>query len=209
MSNSTLDNQVSLILASASERRLALLGQIHIVPDQVVPAEINETPNQNELPVNYALRMACEKVAIVLGKSDNFSSSAFVLAGDTVVAAGRRILPKAETEQQARNCLAILSGRRHRVFGGIALRCPDGRVHSRVVQSYVCFRRLLAEDVEYYIGTGDWRGKAGGYAIQGFAARFIRTIGGSYSNIVGLSLYDVSVMLKSAGFSLTDRQQSP
>ncbi len=202
MLNSTLGHKKQLVLASASARRLDLLRQIHIMPDQIAPAEIDEAPEKNEHPSNYALRMACEKVAIVSEKLRDGSSSIFVLAGDTVAATGRRILPKAETEQQAHDCLAALSGRRHRVFGGIAVQSPDGRVYSRVVQSYACFRRLSALDIDYYIGTGDWRGKAGGYAIQGSAARFIRAIGGSYSNIVGLSLYDVSAMLDSAGFNL-------
>ena len=208
MPNPIQDDQTQLILASSSKRRLDLLGQIHIVPEQIIPADIDETPKKNELPAKYALRMAVEKVAHVSKKLDCGSNVTFVLAGDTVVAVGRRILPKAETEQQARDCLAALSARRHRVFGGIALQCPDGSIRSRVVQSYVCFRRLSALDLDYYIGTRDWQGKAGGYAIQGSAARFIRAIGGSYSNIVGLSLYDVSAMLGSAGFNLKMQLQS-
>ena len=208
MSSPPQNHQTQLILASASERRLNLLKQIDIVPDQIVPADIDETPKKNELPANYALRMACENAALVSGRIDGRLNSTFVLAGDPVVAAGRRILPKAETEQQARACLVALSGRRHRVFGGIALQCPDGSIRSRVVQSYVCFSRFSSVDIEYYIGARDWQGKAGGYAIQGVAARFIRAIGGSYSNIVGLSLYDVSVMLGSAGFNLKISQRS-
>ena len=206
--NSIQNDQTQLILASASARRLDLLSQIQIEPGQIVPANIDETPKKNELPAKYALRMAFEKVAYVSEEMTCGSISTFVLAGDTVAAVGRRILPKAETEQQAWDCLAAISGRRHRVYGGIALRCPDGSVRSRVVQSYVCFRRLSAVDIDYYIGTRDWQGKAGGYAIQGPAARFIRAIGGSYSNIVGFSLYDVSVMLASAGFNLKIMQQS-
>ena len=208
MPNPIQDDQTQLILASSSARRLDLLSQIQVVPEQIIPADIVETPKKNELPAKYALRMAVEKVAHVSKGMGCGSSSTFVLAGDTVAAVGRRILPKAETEQQAWDCLAAISGRRHRVYGGIALQCPDGSVRSRVVQSYVCFRRLSAADIDYYIGTKDWRGKAGGYAIQGPAARFIRAIGGSYSNIVGLSLYDVSVMLASAGFNLEIMQQS-
>ena len=208
MPNPIQDDQTQLILASSSARRLHLLNQIHIVPEQIVPADIDEPPQQNELPAKYALRMAFEKMAHVSQKMGFGPSSTFVLAGDTVVAVGRRILPKAETEQQACDCLAAISGRRHRVYGGITLQCPDGSVRSRVVESYVCFRRLSAMDIDYYIGTRDWQGKAGGYAIQGPAARFIRAIGGSYSNIVGLSLYDVSVMLASAGLNLEIMQQS-
>ncbi len=208
MPNPSQDDQTQLILASASERRLNLLDQINVVPEQIVPANIDETAKQNELPAKYALRMAFEKATHVSKKLGSGSNSTFVLAADTVAAVGRRILPKAETEQQARDCLAAFSGRRHRVFGGIALHCPDGSVRTRVVQSYVCFRRLSAGDIDYYISTRDWQGKAGGYAIQGPAACFIRAIGGSYSNIVGLSLYDVSVMFGSAGFNLQIRQKS-
>ena len=123
-----------------------------------------------------------------------------MLAGDTVVAAGRRILPKAETAQQARDCLAILSGRRHRVYGGVALHLLNGQLRYRLVQSYVRFRRLSTLDIDQYIDSGDWQGKAGGYAIQGMAARFIRDIGGSYSNIVGFSIYDIAAMLDAAGW---------
>ncbi|MDC1383761.1 Maf family nucleotide pyrophosphatase [Candidatus Puniceispirillum sp.] len=206
--NPMQDDRTQLILASSSPRRLELLSQIQIVPEQIIPADIDETPKKNELPAKYAVRMAFEKVAYVSKEMGCGSSSAFVLAGDTVAAVGRRILPKAETDQQAWDCLAAISGRRHRVYGGIALQCPDGSVRTRVVQSYVCFRRLSKVDIDYYIGTKDWQGKAGGYAIQGIASRFIRAIGGSYSNIVGLSLYDVSVMLASAGFNLEIIQQS-
>ena len=201
-----------LILASASPRRLELLGQVQILPDQIIPADIDETPYPNELPSDYALRMAVEKAQhiadrLVGGCTDPNGhavsagpSSVYVLAGDTVVAAGRRILPKAETEQQARDCLAILSGRRHRVYGGIALHIQNGQLRHRLVKSYVRFRRLSALDIDQYIDNGDWRGKAGGYAIQGMAARFIRAIGGSYTNIVGFSIYDVAAILNAAGW---------
>ena len=127
-------------------------------------------------------------------------AGALILAGDTVVAAGRRILPKAETEQQARDCLSILSGRRHRVYGGIALCLPDGSLRHRLVTSHVRFRRLSTLDIDHYLDMGDWQGKAGGYAIQGLAARFVRAIDGSYSNIVGFSLYDVAAMLDAAAW---------
>lgn len=208
MPSPTHDYQTQLVLASTSERRLSLLKQICIVPDQIAPANIDETPKKNELPANYALRMACEKVALASGKLDSEPGSIFVLAGDTVVAVGRRILPKVETEKQARDCLAVLSGRRHRVFGGIALQSPDGSVRSRVVQSYVCIRQLSSMDIDYYIGSKDWQGKAGGYAIQGLAARFIRAIGGSYSNVVGFSLYDVAAMLDAAGYYPISQQKN-
>jgi len=197
-----------LVLASESPRRLDLLAQIQLVPDQVLPANIDETPLSAERPGDYALRMACEKALHIVTTTKPKLSTAFVLAGDTVVAAGRRILPKAETEQQARACLAILSGRRHRVYGGIALRLPDGRQRKRLVISHVRFRRLSAVDIDHYIEQGDWRGKAGGYAIQGMAARFIRAIDGSYSNIVGFSLYDIAAMLDAAGWQNLSRQSA-
>ena len=187
-----------IILASASPRRRDLLCQIGIEPMAIIPTDINETPNQRELPPRYALRMADEKArAIVL--PDGIDDGAVVLAGDTVVAVGRRILPKAETEDQARSCLALLSGRRHRVYGGIALRLTDGTLRSRLVTSSVIFKRLHRDEIDAYIAAGDWQGKAGGYAIQGPAAAYIRHIEGSYSNIVGFSLYDVSALLAASG----------
>jgi septum formation protein len=187
-----------IVLASASPRRRDLLCQIGIEPAAIIPTDINETPHQRELPPRYALRMANEKArAVVL--PDDIKDSAVVLAGDTVVAVGRRILPKAETEDQARSCLALLSGRRHRVYGGIALRLTDGTLRSRLVTSSVIFKRLHRDEIDAYIATGDWQGKAGGYAIQGPAAAYIRHIEGSYSNIVGFSLYDVSALLAASG----------
>ena len=186
-----------LVLASASPRRLALLGQIGITPDQVLATDIDETPHRGELPADYARRMAREKAAAAA--SQDFPAGTAILAGDTVVARGRMILPKAETEDEARQCLALLSGRRHRVLGGIALRCPDGRVVSRLVTSRVTMKRLTRSEVDSYIATGDWQGKAGGYAIQGPAAALIRHIEGSYSNIVGFSLYDIAAMLRGNG----------
>jgi septum formation protein len=187
-----------IVLASASPRRRDLLCQIGIEPAAIIPTDINETPHQRELPPRYALRMANEKArAVVL--PDDIKDSAVVLAGDTVVAVGRRILPKAETEDQARSCLALLSGRRHRVYGGIALRLTDGTLRSRLVTSSVIFKRLHRDEIDAYITAGDWQGKAGGYAIQGPAAAYIRHIEGSYSNIVGFSLYDVSALLAASG----------
>jgi septum formation protein len=187
-----------IVLASASPRRRDLLCQIGIEPAAIIPTDINETPHQRELPPRYALRMANEKArAVVL--PDDIKDSAVVLAGDTVVAVGRRILPKAETEDQARSCLSLLSGRRHRVYGGIALRLTDGTLRSRLVTSSVIFKRLHRDEIDAYIAAGDWQGKAGGYAIQGPAAAYIRHIEGSYSNIVGFSLYDVSALLAASG----------
>ena len=210
--NPSLNQKNRLILASASPRRLDLLSQIQILPDQIIPANIDETPHRKELPADYALRMAIEKARQVVGSlMDEYADSigqpgsagqsdVYVLSGDTVVAAGRRILPKVETAQQARDCLEILSGRRHRVYGGIALHLLNGQLRHRLVKSHVRFRRLSALDINQYIDSGDWQGKAGGYAIQGMAARFIRDIGGSYSNVVGFSIYDVAAVLDAAGW---------
>lgn len=186
-----------LILASASPRRLSLLDQIGITPDQVLATDIDETPRRGELPADYARRMALEKAAAAT--AHDLADGVAILAGDTVVARGRTILPKTESEAEARHCLSLLSGRRHRVLGGIALCCPDGRVVSRLVTSRVTMKRLSQGEIDSYIATGDWQGKAGGYAIQGPAAALIRHIEGSYSNIVGFSLYDVAAMLRGNG----------
>ena len=176
-----------LVLASASPRRLELLAQIGVTPDKIVPADIDETPATGELPKNYAERMALEKAAAVAPAYPQ----ALVLAADTVVACGRRILPKAEDEETARACLKLLSGRRHRVISGISLVLPGGRQLTKSVTSTVTFKRLSAEDTEQYIKSGEWDGKAGGYAIQGLAATYVRALSGSYSAVVGLPLFEV------------------
>ncbi|MEB3415608.1 Maf family nucleotide pyrophosphatase [Alteriqipengyuania sp. WL0013] len=185
-----------LILASASPRRLDLLAQIGVVPDAVRPADIDETPQHAELPRDYALRMAREKA---LAAADD---GALVLAGDTVVAAGRRILPKTEDEAEARRCLALLSGRRHRVLSAIALRAPDGTLRHKLSETAVRFKRLSDAEIDGYIASGEWRGKAGGYAIQGRAAGLIDWIQGSYSGVVGLPLYESRILLEAAGYRL-------
>lgn len=182
-----------LILASASPRRRDLLAQIGIVPDDIRPADIDETPKSDEPPRALAERLAREKAFAVAGNG-------FVLAADTVVAVGRRILPKAEDEATARRCLDLLSGRAHRVFTGISVVSPDGRQASRVVESRVQVKRLTASEIDTYIATGDWHGKAGGYAIQGPAGAFIPVINGSYSAIVGLPLYETKAMLEGLGW---------
>ncbi len=174
-----------LILASASPRRLDLLAQIGIVPDAIDAADIDETPLKDELPAPHALRLARAKAETVAARHPG----AFILAADTVVACGRRILPKAESEQDARLCLDLLSGRRHRVLGGVCLIAPDGRRADKVVTTQVAF-----------IAGGEWRGKAGGYAIQGKAAVFVRWLGGSYSNVVGLPLQECWGMLRGLGY---------
>jgi len=185
-----------LILASASPRRLDLLRQIGIEPDLVVPAEIDETPHKAESPGKHAVRLALEKAQAVATRH----SDAFILAADTVVACGTRILPKAEDEATARRCLELISGRRHRVFGGIALIAPDGRTLSRVVESTVIFKRFSKTEIAAYLASGEWHGKAAGYAIQGRAAAYIRFMSGSYSNIVGLSLHDTQQLLTGLGW---------
>jgi septum formation protein len=184
------------VLASASPRRLELLRQIGIEPDLVDPPHIDETPLKTELPDKHALRLAVEKARVVAARHPR----SFVLAADTVVACGRRILPKTDAEDEARQCLALISGRRHRVHGGIALVAPDGRATTRLAESVVAFKRLSRQEIEAYVASGEWRGKAGGYAIQGLAAAHVRFLSGSYSNVVGLSLYDVSQMLAGFGF---------
>ncbi len=186
----------TLVLASGSPRRLELLRQIGLDPDLIDPPHIDETPRRAEAPLAYAARMAREKLAAIASRHPG----AWVLAADTVVACGRRILPKAETERQAQDCLTLLSGRRHRVLGGIAVAAPDGRTVDRVATTTVALKRLTAGEIAAYLASGDWHGKAGGYAIQGRAAAFIPWINGSYSNVVGLSLSDVAAMLAGLGW---------
>ena len=182
------------MLASASPRRLELLRQVGLQPVKIDPADIDESPRPRELPRAYALRMARTKLAAV---ADRHRGSV-VLAADSVVACGRRILPKAESEGQARECLKLLSGRRHRVLGGIAVAAPGGAVRARLVETAVRFKRLETAEIDDYIASGEWRGKAGGYAIQGRAARFVAFLSGSYSNVVGLPLFETLGLLKAA-----------
>jgi septum formation protein len=186
----------SLVLASASPRRLALLAQIGIAPDRVLPTEIDETPLPRELPRPHAERLARAKADAV------DAPGCFILAADTVVAAGRRILPKAETEAQARACLTLLSGRRHRVMTAVVLRAPDGRRAERLVESAVGLARLTPAQLRAYLDSGEWQGKAGGYAIQGRAASFVRFLSGSYSNVVGLPLFETAQLLRGLGWPI-------
>jgi septum formation protein len=181
-----------LVLASASPRRLDLLRQVGLEPAEIDPADIDETPAARELPRAYALRMATSKLAAVVPRHPG----AVVVAADSVVVCSRRILPKAETEAEARTCLGRLSGRRHRVMGAVAVGFPDGTVRTRLVETVVRFKRLEAAEVDDYLRSGEWRGKAGGYAIQGRAARFVDFISGSYSNVVGLPLFETVKLLK-------------
>jgi septum formation protein len=186
----------TLVLASASPRRLALLAQIGIVPDRVVSPDIDETPLRDESPRNHAQRLARAKADAVV------EPGCHVLAADTVVAVGRRIQPKAETEALARRCLALLSGRRHRVITAVVLRSPDGRRGERLVESVVGFARLTEGQIAAYLSSGEWHGKAGGYAIQGRAAMFVRFLSGSYSNVVGLPLFETAQLLRGHGWPL-------
>ena len=190
-----------LVLASASPRRIDLLTQIALAPDAIDPAGIDETPLAGELPARHAMRLAEAKARAVAARHPG----AFVLAADTVVACGRRILPKALDRETARQCLELLSGRRHRVQGGIALGLPDGRLVSRRVATAVIFKRLDRLEIDDYLASGEWHGKAGGYAIQGLAARFIRGVIGSYSNVVGLPLFETVGLLAGHGFTRARR----
>lgn len=187
-----------LILASASPRRVDLLAQIGITPDVIDPADIDETPHKTELPRDHALRLSREKAAVVAERHPG----ALVLAGDTVVACGRRILPKAEDLPTARRCLELLSGRRHHVLSAVTLAAPDGSVRHRLSDSIVTFKRLHPQEIDAYLESGEWQGKAGGYAIQGRAAGLIRALSGSHSGVVGLPLYETRSLLIAAGYPL-------
>lgn len=186
----------TLILASASPRRLALLAQIGIVPDRVLATDIDEFPRKDEMARPLAQRLARAKAAAA------DAPGAYVLAADTVVALGRRVLGKAETVEQARQCLVLLSGRRHRVMTALVLAKPDGKCSERLVESVVGFARLTPQQIDAYLAGGEWHGKAGGYAIQGQAASFVRFISGSYSNVVGLPLYETAQLLRGQGWAI-------
>lgn len=187
-----------LVLASASPRRLDLLARIGVHPDAVAPPGIDETVLKGELPRNHALRLAREKAEAVAATNPD----ALVLAADTVVAVGRRILPKVEEEATLRACMTLLSGRRHRVLTGVALALPGGAVRTRLVETRIAMKRLSAEEIDHYASHGEWRGKAGGYALQGYGEVYVRHISGSYSNVVGLPLAETRLLLKSAGYDL-------
>ena len=188
-----------LVLASGSPRRLDLLNQIGLQPRAVEAAEVDESALAGETPPRLAQRLALAKAAAVAGRHPDD----VVLAADTVVACGRRVLPKAEEEADVRRCLALLSGRRHRVHTGVAVRSGE-LVRSRVVTSAVTFKRLSEAEVDGYVRCGEWRGKAGGYAIQGKAAAFIRAISGSHSGVVGLPLFETAQMLSGAGLPVAE-----
>ncbi|MEY3260820.1 MAG: septum formation protein Maf [Pseudomonadota bacterium] len=188
-----------LVLASASPRRLDLLRQVGIAPDRIDPADIDETPLAKETPRLLALRLARGKAMAAASRN----AGAFVIGADTVVAVGRRVLPKAETEAQARHCLGLLSGRGHRVMTGLCVLAPDGRRAERLVETRLTFKRLSKDEVETYIASGEWQGKAGGYAIQGRAGGFVIELQGSYPSVVGLPLYETLCLLEGLGFRPT------
>lgn len=198
-----------LILASASPRRMQLLGQVGIEPDRLLPAHIDETPRKGELPRNLAQRLSRAKAEAVKAIADQEGESAFVLAADTVVAVGRRILPQAASLPEAQKCLELLSGRGHRVYTGVSLITPSGRHRARLVETRVRFKRLSREEIEHYLASGEWRGKAGGYAVQGLAGSFVVRLVGSYSNVVGLPLYETVHMLSGEGFPVMHRWLVP
>ena len=204
-------NRPELILASASPRRLALLNQIGVEPEHLVPAQIDETPEKNELPRKLAQRLADQKAHTAAHKARalGLPGNAVVLGADTVVAVGRRILPKAETLDEAAMCLKLLSGRAHRVFTGLALLTPSGALRRRLVESRIRFKRLSAREIEAYLSSAEWRDKAGGYAIQGIAGAFVMKLQGSYSGVVGLPLYETAGLLQSAGYPVSFNWLNP
>ncbi len=191
-----------LVLASASPRRLALLEQAGLKPDALLPADLDETPNKAERPRDLARRLAREKAeaakAGIAARPD--LEGAYIVAADTVVAVGRRILPKAELVEEAASCLRLLSGRAHKVFTGVALVTPSGSIRERIVETRLRFKRLSTEEIELYLASGEWRGKAGGYAVQGIAGSFVVKLVGSYTGVVGLPLYETVNLLGGEGF---------
>jgi septum formation protein len=200
-----------LVLASGSPRRLSLLSQAGIEPDMLRPADIDETPLRGELPRVCAMRLAQTKAQESLariGENDE-AYGAFLLAADTVVAVGRRILPKAELIDEASQCLRLLSGRNHRVYTAVCLITPRRKLRQRVVETRVRFKRLSGQEIEDYLDSGDWRGKAGGYAAQGLAGSFIVKLVGSYTNVVGLPLYETVTLLAGEGFPVRTGWNNP
>jgi septum formation protein len=193
-----------LVLASGSPRRVQLINQVGIEPDSLRPADLDETPQRGELPRACANRLARAKAeaALALVRVDDELKGAYILSADTVVAVGRRILPKAELLDEAAQCLRLLSGRNHRVHTAVCLVTPNESYRQRLVETRVRFKRLSEEDIEGYLACGEWRGKAGGYAAQGIAGAFIVKIVGSYSNVVGLPLYEATTLLAGEGYPI-------
>lgn len=205
------DSRPKLVLASASPRRLGLLNQVGIDPDHLHPTDVDETPLKAELPRQLALRLAKAKAeaALAWSRRESAWTGSYLLAADTVVAVGRRILPKAETVADAEDCLRLLSGRSHRVWTGIALATPTGAVKSRLVETRLRFKRLSAAEIAAYIASDEWRGKAGGYAIQGIAGGFVVALIGSYPAVVGLPLAETIGLLEGTGYPVRAGWTSP
>ncbi len=199
--------QSKLILASGSPRRLELLGQAGIEPDRLMPMDLDETPGKSEHPRTLARRLASEKAGAAKKAlaGDPDWERPFILAADTVVAVGRRIVPKPERLDEASNALYLLSGRSHRVYTGLCLVTPKGAVRQKVVETRMRFKRLSRVEIESYLASGQWRGKAGGYAVQGLAASFVARMVGSYTNVVGLPLYETVSLLTGEGYDVYDR----
>ena len=195
-----------LILASGSPRRVELLAQVGLTPARLMPMDLDETPRRAEHPRSLAWRLCGEKAraALKVLKEDAESAGAYVLAADTVVAVGRRILPKPERVSEASDALALLSGRSHRVYTGVCLVTPDGSLRQKIVETKLRFRRLSPHDIESYLASGEWRGKAGAYAIQGIAGSFVLKLSGSYTNVVGLPLTETVNLLAGEGFNIHD-----
>jgi septum formation protein len=193
-----------LVLASGSPRRIELLQQAGIEPDRLLPAEIDETPLRAEHPRSLAKRLSRAKAEKALAslKTEPDYQPSFILAADTVVAVGRRILPKADMIDEASNCLQLLSGRSHRVYSGVCLITPGEKIRQRLVETRVRFKRLARDELESYLASGEWRGKAGGYAVQGLAGTFVVKLVGSYTNVVGLPLYETVGLLNADGFQV-------
>ena len=191
-----------LVLASGSPRRLTLINQVGVTPDALRPSDIDESPKKGELPRGLANRLAKEKAEAALAavQRDNELTGAYILAADTVVAVGRRILPKAELRDDALQCLRLLSGRNHHVYTSVCLVTPKGAIRQRLAETRVRLKRLSNDEIEAYLDSNEWQGKAGGYAIQGLASAFIVKMVGSYSNIVGLPLYETMTMLSGEGY---------
>jgi septum formation protein len=200
-----------LVLASASARRLQLLGQIGIEPDKLLPTLVDETPQRKEQPRGLAARLAQTKAEVARHNLDRDPElrESFILAADTVVAVGRRILPKPELTDEAAACLRLLSGRAHRVYTALCLITPKGKERNRLVETRVRFKRLSREEIELYLASAEWEGKAGGYAIQGRAGAFVTRLVGSYSNVVGLPLYETMSLLMGEGYPVYDRWMIP
>ena len=194
--------RLKLVLASGSPRRVDLLNQVGIEPDHLLPVTIDESPKKNELPRNLAKRLAREKgvAALTLARSYPDYAGALIIAADTVVGVGRRCLPKAELIEEAAACLRLLSGRSHRVYTGVTLVTVKGQFRQRLVETRVRFKRLTREDIDSYLASGEWQGKAGGYAIQGLAGGFVVRLVGSYTNVVGLPLYETVGLLQGEDF---------